>query len=404
MDNITHSLVGLVEAELILHGPSGLRRRLPPTITRVVAVAANNFPDLDFFITPLIPGRLGYLLHHRGHTHTLLGAAGLALLLTILVGGWTKWRHPDVNWRESAGPIFVVALIGFWLHILMDSFNSYGVHPFWPWDNHWYYGDTLFIIEPWLWGVLLPLAMASERKWIAWPAGAVWLFALGFVWWGGAIPGIMAVVITLTSGLVAAAVFRFPNARGGTALVGMLLVIGVFGAASQSVRRQIWDRLSTENAGRRIEDLVLSPLPANPFCWAVTTVEIEPSTDDYISRRGYAVLSPRWSDVNRCRLIGDVAPVEPRTPTSDESLRWKGEQRMRRRELAEIAKSSCEVSAFLQFARVPLVARVGAEIVAGDGRFRMGVKRSFSEFTLRPDHPCPRNLPPWIPPRHDLLD
>ena len=45
---------------------------------------AGNFPDLDLVLTPLLPAPLGYLLHHRGHTHTVLYAFPQAMLLAAL--------------------------------------------------------------------------------------------------------------------------------------------------------------------------------------------------------------------------------------------------------------------------------------------------------------------------------
>ncbi len=44
------------------------------------------------------------------------------------------------------------------LHIAMDFTNNYGVHPFWPVDNRWFYGDSVFIIEPLFWAACAPLA------------------------------------------------------------------------------------------------------------------------------------------------------------------------------------------------------------------------------------------------------
>ena len=49
------------------------------------------------------------------------------------------------------------------LHIGMDFMNNYGVHPFWPVDSRWWYGDSVFIIEPLLWAACAPLASCSER-------------------------------------------------------------------------------------------------------------------------------------------------------------------------------------------------------------------------------------------------
>ncbi len=35
----------------------------------------------------------------------------------------------------------VMAVVGVLLHLGMDALNSYGVHPYWPLNNRWMYGD-----------------------------------------------------------------------------------------------------------------------------------------------------------------------------------------------------------------------------------------------------------------------
>ena len=71
------------------------------------------------------------------------------------------------------------------LHLAMDFANNYGVHPFWPLSGRWFYGDTIFIIEP-LWLVLLipVLAHRLERRWLKvllWCLLAALLAVLGLV-------------------------------------------------------------------------------------------------------------------------------------------------------------------------------------------------------------------------------
>ena len=48
---------------------------LPPErrLFYAAGIVAANLPDLDLFYTAVTPAPLGYLLHHRGHTHTLVG-------------------------------------------------------------------------------------------------------------------------------------------------------------------------------------------------------------------------------------------------------------------------------------------------------------------------------------------
>src|SRR4029453_7993236 len=75
-------------------------------------------------------------------------------------------------------------------HLALDALNSYGVHPFYPADNRWYFGDAVFILEPWLW-LLLGIVAAwngrsgAARLTVALPvlvllAAAAWMRAIPF--------------------------------------------------------------------------------------------------------------------------------------------------------------------------------------------------------------------------------
>ena len=176
MDNITHSLVGLGAGEL-------LHRSLPPeadaahqsTRHRLLLFAcavASNAPDLDLFLTRLLPQPLGYLLHHRGHTHTVLLALPQALVILALI--WLLWPSARALLKASRSAragLGGALLLGFGLHLGMDFLNSYGVHPFYPFDTHWFYGDMIFIVEPVFWVAFgVPMAMllrppAAARPW-----------------------------------------------------------------------------------------------------------------------------------------------------------------------------------------------------------------------------------------------
>ena len=67
---------------------------------------------------------------------------------------------------------FLVALIAMSTHPLLDWANTYGVRPFLPFHADWYFGDTLFIFDPWLdlillIGVVLTYKVAGRRRTIA---------------------------------------------------------------------------------------------------------------------------------------------------------------------------------------------------------------------------------------------
>ncbi|WP_229425109.1 metal-dependent hydrolase [Massilia sp. Se16.2.3] len=121
MDNLTHSLVGLALGELAHRvlpteadpARASTRRRLLLSC----GALASNFPDLDLVLTPLLPDPFGYLLHHRGHTHTLLYALPQALLL--LAGLWLFWANARALLRGSSAArcgLGATIVIGLLLH------------------------------------------------------------------------------------------------------------------------------------------------------------------------------------------------------------------------------------------------------------------------------------------------
>ncbi|HEX7941208.1 MAG TPA: metal-dependent hydrolase, partial [Gemmatimonadaceae bacterium] len=76
MDNLTHSLVGAALAELTLPADAPRATRRTFFITGVLAA---NLPDADLVYTRITAPPIGYLLHHRGHTHTFGGLVVLGL-------------------------------------------------------------------------------------------------------------------------------------------------------------------------------------------------------------------------------------------------------------------------------------------------------------------------------------
>jgi inner membrane protein len=70
--------------------------------------------------------------------------------------------------------------VSIWSHPALDTLNTYGVRWLMPFSGRWFYGDTLFIVDPWVWlalglGVALSRLRASTR-----PARvALWL-AFGY--------------------------------------------------------------------------------------------------------------------------------------------------------------------------------------------------------------------------------
>jgi inner membrane protein len=181
MDPVTHTLVGAALARTRLGRLGGLARGLAGT----VLVAGANLPDVDV-ATYFVSGDFA-LEHRRGWTHGLLAMAMLPLLLAGLALAWDRLRrrreHPATRARRSDpaararspdpaagahapgsaagarvpasfGPLLALAAIAVWSHPLLDWLNTYGVRLLAPFDWTWFYGDAVFIVDPWLWLVL----------------------------------------------------------------------------------------------------------------------------------------------------------------------------------------------------------------------------------------------------------
>lgn len=173
MDNLTHSLVGA------LLGQAGLKRLSGRAMATLVLAA--NLPDVDAVATLLGTESLAI---RRGFTHGPIGLLVLPPLLVALVLAWNRWRPADRPVNPRA--LLLLAYAGALTHPLLDWLNSYGIRLLEPFSSRWSYGDSLFIIDPWVWAVLiagLGLSLHRQRRGRAERApaiaalGAVTLFA-----------------------------------------------------------------------------------------------------------------------------------------------------------------------------------------------------------------------------------
>jgi protein involved in polysaccharide export with SLBB domain len=199
MDNVTHTLISVMVGEAVHRSipPSAvLSDRARRTVAITVLAVGGNLPDADIIYTQWAGTTLDYLLHHRGHTHTVVGALGLSLVLFLAVRLW--WRYRKVTPRRAdlwflAG----VSVLAPLLHIALDFTNSYGVHPFWPLDNHWYYGDAVFIVEPLLWACAAVLLFVLPSRTMRILIALVLAAGLGLSWFSGFVPASFAALLTL---------------------------------------------------------------------------------------------------------------------------------------------------------------------------------------------------------------
>ncbi|MDQ3699047.1 MAG: metal-dependent hydrolase, partial [Gemmatimonadota bacterium] len=159
MDNICHTLAGAALAE------SGLKRRT--ALGTATLIIGANFPDIDAIAIPL-----GHsLAWRRGVTHGVLALVVLPLALTALVLAWDRLvrRRARSGAKEAVRPrqILFLAMLAVLTHPVLDWMNTYGMRWLMPFDGRWFYGDALFIIDPWLWialGAGVVAARARQRR------------------------------------------------------------------------------------------------------------------------------------------------------------------------------------------------------------------------------------------------
>ncbi len=257
MDNLAHGLFGAALAE------TGLKR-VSPLATATLVIGA-NLPDVDA-VTVLL-GRDAALLHRRGWTHGVLAMAILPFALTAAMLLWDRLvRRRKGKAPVRAGPLLALSFLSVLSHPLLDLLNTYGVRLLMPFDGRWFYGDALFIVDPWLWlimGAAVVLARGRGRlgtaAWMVLGAAASAL-VLGF----GAVP--LAAKIAWLAGVGAIVVLRLagPTPRAVARLaLGCVVALAVYVAAMVAGTRAAVAAARAHQAGTDVA--MAGPVAADPF-------------------------------------------------------------------------------------------------------------------------------------------
>lgn len=147
MEPVTHFLTGACL------GRSGFNRKTAyATLAMTLAAEA---PDLDVLWG--YRGPVAELQHHRGWTHSFVGAPVVALATVGFIWLLHRWRKKEPVIPPRWGWLFLGAWIAANSHILLDYTVNYGVRPFFPFSEKWYAWSIVFIVDPWL---LLALTLA----------------------------------------------------------------------------------------------------------------------------------------------------------------------------------------------------------------------------------------------------
>ena len=188
MDNLTHSLVGA------LLGQAGLKNKTGLAMPALIIGA--NLPDVDAACFFWLEGQ-EHLGFRRGITHGPPAMVLLPLVLASLLYGYDRWqakrgKRPEGQLPVSFKWLYLLSLIGCLTHPALDWLNVYGIRLLEPFSSRWFYGDTLFIIDVWLWvlmGFATWFSLRREKKGGEWkkPARVAVAVSLAYIGLNGAI-------------------------------------------------------------------------------------------------------------------------------------------------------------------------------------------------------------------------
>lgn len=220
MDNLCHTLVGAALAQ------TGLKRRTG-LATATLMIGA-NLPDIDVLALPF--GRATEF--RRGWTHGVLALVVLPFVLTGIMLVWDRYtRRSRGAERAPVVPreLLLLSAVSILTHPALDWMNSYGMRLLMPFSGRWFYGDSLFIVDPWL------------------------LLVLGFGVW-------LSRRRERTSHPHPWRPARVALAVGGVYVVGMM---GLQAIAEGVARREL------AGSGRASRALIVTASPADPVRWRV---------------------------------------------------------------------------------------------------------------------------------------
>jgi inner membrane protein len=157
MDPICHTMVGAALAS------TGLGRKT--RFGSATLIIGANLPDVD--VISYAWGETAALEFRRGITHGIPALIVLPFLLAgamMLIGRLSSRRREpaaadvDFKWLLALSAISVCS------HPMLDFLNVYGVRWLMPFDGTWFYGDILYIADPWMWAMLAVSLIAARWR------------------------------------------------------------------------------------------------------------------------------------------------------------------------------------------------------------------------------------------------
>ena len=323
MDPLTHTLLG---ANL-----ASTRLRDTTRLATVALVIGANLPDVDsiLYFTGHDDLALGF---RRGWTHGVLALAVLPFLQTALLLLYDRLRpHPER--RAHAGWLLALSAGAILTHPFLDWLNNYGMRWLMPFRGTWFYGDSVYIMDPWLW-LILGAGWLAPRTPSRLTVG-IWAVCTALLAWvvAGRSMSYLPVVGAVALALLGALLWR-PRVRWVTA-AALLLACAYIGArltAHEVAERRVSRELGTQK-------VMAAPHPIDPTRW-----EVVAQTGD-VYRFG------------RVSLLGGLT-LDPRSlPVAKPSREW------------ELARRDPSVRGFMTWVRFPWYEVEGKRVLIHDARY-----------------------------------
>lgn len=260
MDPLTHTLVG---ANL-----GSTRLGQTTRFATAALVVGANLPDVDAIL--YFTGHDDFALEfRRGWTHGILALFVLPLLLTAALWAMDRLR-PHATARVRVKALLLVSTLAVWTHPFLDWLNTYGMRWLMPFRGRWFYGDSVYIMDPWLWLALGVGFLAARRPTTG--TIAAWLFFTGAIVWvvSRRSPEYLIVVGIVAGALLAALLWRPAAARAQSfakgALVVAVLYIGARLTIHEIAERRVTEGLARQNVAPVVR-LMVGPHPLHPLRW-----------------------------------------------------------------------------------------------------------------------------------------
>lgn len=137
MDPISQGALGAALPQSVSDRPTFRERAV--TITWVGCLAGMA-PDIDVFIRSSTDPLL-FLEFHRQFTHSLFFIPIGALVCALL---FSRFSRPTLNFQQT----YLVCLLGYSTHALLDACTSYGTQLLWPFSNYRFAWNNIAVVDP----------------------------------------------------------------------------------------------------------------------------------------------------------------------------------------------------------------------------------------------------------------